>query len=202
MQVILQNVGKRFRQKWALKNLDLAFEPGQQYVIAGNNGSGKSTLLKMISGYLAPTTGTITWHKNGKTADPDLVFSSLSFTGPYLELPEEFTSLEMIHFHRQFKDFPANLTNEEILHIAGLYDAGEKSIRDFSSGMKQRAKLTLAILPETSLLLLDEPCTNLDAKACRWYKELIEEFGRGKTLVVASNHNPGEYGTGFSMIAL
>ncbi len=202
MQVTLQDVGKRFRQKWVLKDLDLILEPGKQYVIAGNNGSGKSTLLKMISGYLTPTTGIITWHKNGKTADPDHVFSSLSFTGPYLELPEEFSFLEMIRFHRQFKIFPGKLTNEDVVHIAGLHDAGEKSIRDFSSGMKQRVKLALAILPETSLLLLDEPCTNLDAKACHWYKELVEQFGRGKTLVVASNHNPDEYRPGFSMISL
>ncbi len=202
MLVTLQDVGKRFRQKWVLTNLNLVFKPGKQYVIAGNNGSGKSTLLKMISGYFTPTSGVITWHKNGKTADPDHVFSSLSFTGPYLELPEELTSLEIIRFHRQFKNFPANLTNEDILHIAGLHDAGEKSIRDFSSGMKQRVKLALAILPETSLLLLDEPCTNLDAKACLWYKKLIEKFGRGKTLVVASNHNPDEYGPEFSMITL
>ncbi len=202
MQVSLQDVGKKFQQKWVLKDLNLVFEPGEKYVIVGKNGSGKSTLLKMISGFLTPTRGTITWHQNGKMIDPDQVFNCLSFSGPYLELPEELSLPEIIRFHRQFKVFPGELTNDDILRITGLQDAGQKIIRQFSSGMKQRAKLILAILAKTSLLLLDEPCTNLDAEASNWYKDLIKQFSQEKTLVVASNNKPEEYGHDFSVISL
>jgi ABC-type multidrug transport system ATPase subunit len=66
-------------------------------------------------------------------------------------------------------------------------------VRNFSSGMKQRLKLALAILSDTSLLLLDEPTSNLDATAIAWYGDLLREHVKDRTLLVASNRQEAEY---------
>ena len=68
-----------------------------------------------------------------------------------------------------------------------LTHAANKQVRFFSSGMKQRAKLGLAVLSTTPLLLLDEPTTNLDAKAVAWYQQLIADFTTNRLVIVASN---------------
>ncbi len=202
IQVRFQAVGKKFRQKWVFKGMNLSLDPGQRYVILGKNGSGKSTLLRMVAGYLTPTGGRISWYDNGQPTEPDRLYSEVSLAGPYIELPEELSVPEIIRFHMKFKMFPHGLTTDNIIQLSGLQDTNSKNIKDFSSGMKQRVKLVLAILPETKLLLLDEPCTNLDQDARGWYMALLERYSAGKTVVVASNHNPEEYTNDFTAISL
>ena len=74
-----------------------------------------------------------------------------------------------------------------MLELLRFTKARDKAIREFSSGMKQRLKLALAICSNTPLLLLDEPTTNLDKEGVAWYRNLIDNFGADRLLVVASN---------------
>jgi ABC-type multidrug transport system ATPase subunit len=74
-----------------------------------------------------------------------------------------------------------------------LEHARKKQLKNFSSGMRQRVKLTLAIASQTPLLFLDEPCANLDAVAKKWYGDLIRQFGNGRIIVVCSNSEKEEY---------
>ena len=83
------------------------------------------------------------------------------------------------------------------IQVAGkayLEDAWSKPVRNFSSGMKQRLKLALAILSDTPLLLLDEPASNLDAQAVEWMQDLLQEHVADRTLLVASNRQAVEVG--------
>lgn len=82
---------------------------------------------------------------------------------------------------------------EDVIRIANLSDAADKVVKYFSSGMKQRVRLALAVLSDTDVLLLDEPCSNLDREGIRWYQQLIEEHGAGRILVVCSNNIAEEY---------
>lgn len=193
IQVRINDCGKKFRQKWVFKKLNHTFEPGQKYAITGKNGSGKSTLLKMIAAYITPTSGNVKWEFNGVAVAPENVFRHLSMAAPYIESIEEFTLPELIQFQRNFKSFQASLSEKDILNISELVESQYKAVRFFSSGMKQRALLSLAILSDSPLLLLDEPCANLDADARKWYAQLLEKYGKDRTIIVASNHNREEY---------
>ena len=82
---------------------------------------------------------------------------------------------------------------EEVLKVAELAHAQNKFIKHYSSGMKQRLKLALAILADTPLLLLDEPLSNLDRQGFDWYGEMIAGKASGKTILVCSNTVPEEY---------
>jgi ABC-type multidrug transport system ATPase subunit len=100
---------------------------------------------------------------------------------------EEMTALEFLQFHHQFKRLLPEVSLKEIIALTGLEKAAHKQIRYYSSGMKQRIKLAQAIFSDVPLLLLDEPCTNLDAAGYELYNKLISTYGRGKTIIVSSN---------------
>ncbi len=188
MQISLQQAGKRFNKEWIFRNLDYTFEAGQHYALIGNNGSGKSTLLQIIAGYSSLTKGNIDWSEN----DHSTIYKQLSFAAPYLELIEEFTTLEQFTFHSIFKSLQPSISVNDIIERIGLKNSTHKQIRYFSSGMKQRLKLALAILSDAPLLLLDEPCSNLDQEGYSLYAELIEQFAKHKLIIVGSNE-PQEY---------
>jgi ABC-type multidrug transport system ATPase subunit len=190
--VQVKNVSKRFHHEWIFKNLDLELSTGDTIAITGGNGSGKSTLLKCLSGAIPLTAGTIQYQAGATQIAEEQWFRNLALATPYLELPEEFTLSEVINFHFQFKKPLQNRTTTEILEILGLEKHKSKSISQFSSGMKQRVKLALAIFSEVPFLLLDEPTTNLDKQGVTWYLELIQNHCSGRILVVCSN-DPREY---------
>jgi len=193
MQIHLTAASKRFNKEWIFSNLDFSFTTGQHYALIGNNGSGKSTLLQIIAGYIGLTKGTIHWTSNsGEGIDSANVFQYISIAAPYLELVEEFTALEQIDFHQQFKPLQTGLTPIELLEKIGLGNAANKQIRNFSSGMKQRLKLALAIFDQAPILLLDEPCSNLDQEGIQTYHQLMQAYAMHKLIIVASN-DPQEY---------
>ena len=169
------------------------FEQGKRYVVLGPNGSGKSTLLKIIAGNVTPSEGKVEYTDNSEELAIEEVYKKLAIAAPYLDLPEEYSLHEILEFHKAFKPFENNLQEKEIIDILELGHTKDKFFRHFSSGMKQRVKLGLAILSATPLLLLDEPCTALDAKSVEWYQTLIKNYTSGKTIIVFSNNKQEEF---------
>lgn len=187
MDISLNNIGKRYRFEWIFRKLNYTFKTGEQYAILGPNGSGKSTLSQIISGHLSPSEGKVTFALNGEKLHIDEVFRQVSIAGPYMDVVEEFTLLEMLRFHQQFKPYLHNLQAKDLIDILDFSKSKNKEIRFFSSGMKQRLKLVLAICSNSSLLLLDEPTTNLDNQGVAWYRQLINTYTQDRTLIIASN---------------
>jgi ABC-type multidrug transport system ATPase subunit len=187
-----QNASKRFHHEWIFKNLNLDLSAGDTIAITGGNGSGKSTLLKCLSGAIPLTSGTIQYQSGTTQIVEEQWFRSLALATPYLELPEEFTLSEVLSFHFQFKNPLQQRSNEEILELLGLEKHKSKTLSQFSSGMKQRVKLALAIFSEVPFLLLDEPTTNLDKQGVTWYLDLIKQFTPNRIVMICSN-DPREY---------
>ncbi len=187
MKIELSGVGKRYRLEWVMRYVSLEFNQPERYAVTGPNGSGKSTLLRLLSGHLRPSSGKIRFFQDGRLLDPALIYPHLSYAAPYIELIEEFTLQEALSFHQRFKPFYDGLDVPKLIQLLGMQRSAHKSIRHFSSGMKQRLRLALAICSETPLLLLDEPTANLDAQGIEWYQQLIRDFGPNRLIVVASN---------------
>jgi ABC-type multidrug transport system ATPase subunit len=191
MDIILQNVGKRFERNWVFRNISQEFKSGGKYAILGPNGSGKSTLLRAISGNLTITEGTIKYNVTNSDVPVEEVFNHLTIAAPYLEIPEEYNLEELIAFHKAFKHI--KLSTTEIIEKLELGHTKERLYKRFSSGMKQRVKLGLAIMSDAPLLLLDEPTTALDANAVEWYQGMIDQFALNKTILVFSNNKEEEF---------
>jgi ABC-type multidrug transport system ATPase subunit len=192
MDVTLQNVSKKFGREVIFQNVDHTLATGSRTAILGPNGSGKSTLLQLIGGAITPTSGTVTRALNGPIPEEE-VYRHVSIASPYLGLYEDLSLAQVIEFHARFKPLRPGISIAEVARIAYLDHALEKPVVHFSSGMKQRLKLSLAILSDTSLLLLDEPASNLDADAIGWYRELLGIHLEQRTLVIASNRQPLEH---------
>lgn len=193
MVISLDGIGKRFRSQWIFRHVRLELLVDQSVAILGPNGSGKSTLLQILGGLLAPTEGTIhmTDKHLGQLPEDELV-SRVSFAAPYLELPEELSLNELLHHHHRFRRLGRGLELCELPKLWHLAQAADRPIKQYSSGMKQRVKLGLAICSESPILLLDEPLTNLDDESKEWYYRMISEYGEGRLVAVASNR-PDEY---------
>ncbi len=202
IEVNIRKCGKKFRGKWVFNEQNHLVESGHTYAITGKNGSGKSTLLKIIAGFISPSSGNIEWLLNGTTLERETIYKYVTISAPYMELIEEFTLSELISFQKKLKSYRNNLSEADILQLSGLQKNRDKPIRFFSSGMKQRAGLTLAILSDSPLLLLDEPCTNLDHDARSWYLAMLRDYRKDRTIIVASNHNPEEYPDADHVISL
>lgn len=187
MLIELSDAGKKFNREWIFQSLNYRFDTGKRYALTGPNGSGKSTLLQVLAGSMNLSQGNITWSIQDQPVETDHVFKHLSIAAPYLELIEEMTATEFLVFHNSFKPFLNNIPIPEILQIIELGKAAHKQIRYYSSGMKQRIKLAQAIFSDCPLLLLDEPCTNLDEHGYALYHHLINEYTAGKTIIVSSN---------------
>ena len=187
MEIVLDKVGKRYHYDWIFREIDFHFKAAERYAILGPNGSGKSTLMRVLSGHLTPSQGTIKFNKNNSTVSKDDVYHSMSYAAPYIDLIEELTLKESIAFHSRFKPLLSGVGEQDLLNLLAFENADHKYISNFSSGMKQRLKLILAICSDTPVLLLDEPTTNLDQQGMDWYLELIDRFAGNRLIVVASN---------------
>ncbi|MFT3886476.1 MAG: ABC transporter ATP-binding protein [Flavobacteriales bacterium] len=193
MRITLTNIAKHFNKEVVFTGVDHVLEAGSRTAVLGPNGSGKSTLLHVVAGALIPTAGTVAHTREGAPIDPEAVYRHVSIAAPYLNLYEELTLRETIANHLRFKPLRNGIGTDEAARIAYLEAHLGKPVRNFSSGMKQRLKLALAILSDTPLLLLDEPTSNLDAEAVAWYRALLSEHLAARTLVVASNRLEAEY---------
>lgn len=189
MTLRLLDAGKRFNREWIFRHINLELYSGRSYAITGPNGSGKSTLLQAIAGSLQLSEGQMEYSigNNSKKTEPEQGYRYLSLAAPYLELIEEMTAKEFLFFHASFKQLINGISREEILREIGLEKALNKQIRYFSSGMKQRLKLAQAVFSDAPLLLLDEPCTNLDKPGYDLYHSLIQKYCLQKLIIVSSN---------------
>ena len=192
MTIALNDAGKRYNRDWIFRHLNFSFENGTAYAITGPNGSGKSTLLQALSGAISFNEGKNHWRIDGKEIKTEDVYKYVSICAPYLEVVEEFTLHEFLQFHSSFKPFLPGITIEQISEETGLQHTGDKRIAQFSSGMKQRVKLAQCIFSDTLLVLLDEPCTNLDAAGIELYHNLVEKYC-SKRLVIVSSNDKVEY---------
>ena len=187
LEIKLREASKRFQYEWIFKNITLDLAIGSKTAITGSNGSGKSTLLKCISGLIPTTEGKITYFLNGTQIPDAEIYQYLVISAPYLELPEEFTLIELLRFHFKFKRIFGNISFEEMMETMFLKEHQNKQISQFSSGMKKRLKIGLCFFSDAPFVLLDEPTSNLDERGINWYLDMVNNFGKERTILVCSN---------------
>lgn len=190
MNVILENISKRYIHDWIFKNISVEIKDKGKWAIIGPNGSGKSTLLQIISSFRLPSSGMITFSEDRIHIPADEMFDKVSFASPYLDLIEEFTLKELLDFHFSWRN--KLMDKKEIIDLFHLHKAVNKPIKYFSSGMKQRLKLALAFSTDSSLLMFDEPTAYLDKAGVAIYNDCLKNLLHNRILIIASN-DPNEY---------
>ena len=173
MEIFAEHLYKRYSNNyWVIKDLNLNLTAGKVYGLSGANGSGKTTLMHLMAGLIIPTKGKIIYQLNGVAIEDHLWFRHFSFAAPYADLYDYLSVNEFLELYLCHKEFTGNK---------------EKFIKNFSSGMKQRLKLALALLTRSQIVFLDEPLSNLDDFTKNWYFSLLEEHKSDRIIVIASN---------------
>jgi heme exporter protein A len=188
----VHNISKKYGERTVIRNASFTAQSGMVLAITGKNGSGKSTLLKMLAGVLTPTTGGIQYTVEDTIAPDNFCAMCIGFVSPYLALYEEFSPLEHIKHCAAMRASVAPQPDyyNELLAMMNLWERRNDPIKGFSSGMKQRVKYALALLHQPSVLLLDEPMTNLDSQGITIVENLMAIQQQRQTLIViATNDN-------------
>lgn len=185
MKIELLHIQKKYNDELLFADINHSFVAPCKVALLGINGSGKSTLLQIISGYLSPSKGKVLYSKNEVTIEPENIFNFVSICAPYLELIEEMTLVEFLEYHFAFKQ--KLLEIDQMIAYIGLGKSKHKLIEKYSSGMKQRVKLAQAFMSQTPILLLDEPCTNLDEDGFKLFEKMMQDFTSDRIVIIASN---------------
>ncbi|OGU59274.1 MAG: hypothetical protein A2X64_01900 [Ignavibacteria bacterium GWF2_33_9] len=190
MDIKLKELSKQVGPKETLfTNLNFEAKNSDIVSIVGPNGSGKSTFLKVISGVMKPSKGSIELSIGGEEIKLSEFHKYFGYVAPYLNLYEEFHPLEHIKVISKIRNLKYDEKKAlELLEQFNLSRHRFKPIKVFSSGMKQRMRIILSILNHPSILLLDEPFSNLDDKGIEQYKQVIDEIHKQEGLIfIASN---------------
>lgn len=179
-----KELGKNFKHKRVLDQINLNVPTGKIYCIMGPNGAGKSTLLKIISGIEKPTEGVVTFKdKNWKREDLKVIGSLIEEPGLFDNLTVEENIKLKLKLHRV-----ENKNQEQILNTLGFGDHNQEKVKGFSTGMRQRLGIALAFMGNPDLVILDEPTNGLDTFGIHELRELLMlEKKQGKTIIIASH---------------
>ena len=179
-----KELGKNFKHKRVLDQINLNVPTGKIYCIMGPNGAGKSTLLKIISGIEKPTEGVITFKgKDWKREDLKVIGSLIEEPGLFDNLTVEENIKLKLKLHRV-----ENKNQEQILNTLGFGDHNQEKVKGFSTGMRQRLGIALAFMGNPDLVILDEPTNGLDTFGIHELRELLMlEKRQGKTIIIASH---------------
>lgn len=189
--ITFRRVTKVFGAHRALDDVSLEVERGEVVALLGPNGSGKTTSLKIAVGLTRPTSGEALIGDPGRPpVDPD-ARESLSFLPQRVTFPESLTGREVVEFYRSLRGVAIGRT-QEVLRFASPNGAGDRLVGTYSGGMVQRLGLAVAMLPDTPMLVLDEPTAALDPDGLCAFYGLVERRRREGKAVLFSSHQLGD----------
>jgi heme exporter protein A len=180
------NLIKKFDRRIIFENVNFELSPGSSIAITGRNGSGKSTLIKIISRLLGQTSGNIDILDDNKKVRLEQFYKYIGFVSPYLNLYDEFTAYENLKIISDIRS-SGHKNIDNVLERVGLFPRRNDLVKIYSSGMKQRLKIAFSILHNPSVLLFDEPTSNLDIEGVGVVDDIASEYNKNRILIIATN---------------
>lgn len=189
VRVEARGLSKSFSSRQVITDLSFSATGGEVLGILGSNGSGKSTVLRMIAGVLRPDAGELSLRIAGEEVSRQHHPLHAGLVAPYLQVYDEFNLIELMSMHASMRGAESNThADEEVLNRVGLFDRRDEPIRSFSSGLRQRAILALAVHLQPEMLLLDEPSVTMDDAGRRIIEhEVSLHRHRGGVVFLATN---------------
>jgi len=184
----VEGLSRRYGSRLAVSDVSFRVQPGEIVGFLGPNGAGKTTTLRMLTGYLAPSSGTIRIDGIDAVDDSIRVRQRLGYMPEGVPLYGEMRVHEYLR-HRAALKSVSSLSEavDRSLERAGVADARTRIIGQLSKGYRQRVGLAEALIADPAILILDEPTSGLDPNQVRHFRELVRSF-RGKKTVLLSTH--------------
>ena len=187
ISIVSKDISKKFGKNLLFRNVNFSISNGDSFYITGPNGSGKSTLLQILAGIQKPATGSVIYTSGDSVIDISQYKNFYGFTGPQVNSYNMLTASENLMFTSSQKVNETKIN--EFLERFELYRHRTKPVQHYSSGMKQRLRLIHALINDREILMLDEPCTNLDSKGRDILYGIINEIKNNKILIIATNES-------------
>ena len=181
LAIEINNLNKKYKNTFAVKNINFKIEKGKTIGLLGPNGCGKSTTIGMLLGLIKPTSGAVLI--NGKNIENNRtsLLEKMNFISPYIELPKKLTIEENLKVYGRMygvKDLKNKIL--ELMQMLNLTEFGKRKTGELSSGQKNRVSLAKALINDPDILLLDEPTASLDPDVGDYVRGIIENFSSSR----------------------
>ncbi len=189
MSIIVNNITKIYGKQKALDNVSFEIAKGEIVGLLGPNGAGKSTMMKIITCFIPPTEGNVT------VCGYDIFEQSIDVRKKIGYLPEQ-NPLYLEMYVREYLEFIAGIHRlgsktkqrvDEMIDITGLEKEHKKKIGMLSKGYRQRVGLAQALIHDPEVLILDEPTSGLDPNQIVEIRNLIQQIGKTKTVMLSTH---------------
>ncbi len=186
----VKNLTKKYGNHLAVENLSFRVEKGQIYGFLGPNGAGKSTTMNIMTGYLAPTEGSVTINGFDVMKEPEGAKKCIGYLPEQPPLYMDMTVIEFLRFCAELKKVPKADRADQVAYVmamTGIEHMANRLIKNLSKGYKQRVGLAQAILGDPEVIILDEPSVGLDPMQIIEIRELIKKLGERHTVILSSH---------------
>lgn len=185
--ITIEHLTKRYGRTEVVSDFSLTIPAGESVALWGPNGAGKTTVVRCMLG-LVRYDGVIRVGGLDAATEGKSVRSAMGYVPQELSFYDEMTVYDLLDYSAALRSLPPERV-DEVLSMVDLGDHRGKKIRELSGGLKQRVGIASALIPDPPILLLDEPTSNLDARARDAAIELLQKLrDDGRTLIVTSHH--------------
>lgn len=188
--ISLSHVTKRYGAAQAVQDLTFTIPKGQFVGLLGQNGAGKTTTLNIITGYLAPSEGSVAINGFDLVSEPRSARQHVGYLPEVPPLYDEMTVEGYLRFVCQLRrvvreDIPAHV--RDIANRTGLGDMLPRRVGNLSKGYRQRVGLAQALCGDPEVLILDEPTVGLDPRQTAEMRETLRQAAQGRTVIFSSH---------------
>jgi ABC-2 type transport system ATP-binding protein len=188
LAIEVHGLTKRYGERTALSELDLAVPRRSAFGFLGPNGAGKTTLIRLLVGLTRPSGGSM---RLLGTPLPEGRRAALARVGAIVEEPRFhgfLTGRENLAIIAAAREPEAHARIDEVLAGVGLSERADHRVKSYSLGMRQRLGVARALLGDPELLILDEPTNGLDPAGIREFRQMIRGFiDEGRTVLLSSH---------------
>lgn len=187
--VDVEHLDKQYKKQKVVRDAGFQVKQGSICGLIGPNGAGKTTIMKMLGGLVVPTAGTISLYGAGTEEELARARSRMSFMieTPYLKM--NLTAKQNLEKQRLQKGVPDKARIDEVLELVGLDGVGNKRVKEYSLGMRQRLGIANAMLAKPELMILDEPVNGLDPEGIVEIRELLVRLNKEQNItIMISSH--------------
>lgn len=188
MEIVIDNLSKRYGKKEAIKNLSLKI-PSGMYGLLGRNGAGKTSLMRILAALSVPTNGDI-WLNGVSMKETAKIREMVGYLPQDFSMYRSMTVLGAMDYLGLLSDIPKGIRKEridELLEKVNLKDNAKTKIKALSGGMKRRLGIAQALLHNPQILIVDEPTTGLDPEERIRFRNLLSDFADDR-IVLLSTH--------------
>ena len=192
--IVIEGFTKRYEDLVAVDELTLRVRRGELFTFLGPNGAGKTTTIKALAGLIRPTAGRLAVAGFDVQRDPVEAKRRIGFIPDHPYLYEKLSGADFFHFVGDLFSIPREVQEERMRHYFGLFGlmpAADKLIENYSHGMRQKLVVSVALMHDPEVLIVDEPLVGLDPRSSRTLKDLMrEQVGAGKTVFLSLHQLP------------